>query len=316
MQKPQRSSLTGFDDLFVLTYVFSAIGFYARKIDKVLFTLIYSVNLYSRLSERLLSFDVAYIIIETGICLVINKRTTRSKDHHMNGQFVAYYRVSRESQGRTGLGMDAQRSAITTYLNGGKWTLLASFEEVESGKKADRPELAKAIALCKQTNSKLLIAKLDRLSRDVHFLTGLEKAGIDFVCCDMPQADRFTIHIMAALAQREREDISKRTKAALAEIKGKLERGETHVGKESGLPVTALGNPNGISAERRAKGVQARILKAADTASKVAPTIKALRDGGATLQTVADRLNEMAVTTPRGSTWTPMAVKRVLDRAD
>lgn len=234
----------------------------------------------------------------------------------MDGRFVAYYRVSREkTQGKDGLGMAAQRSAVMNYLNGGQWELLAEFEEVESGKRDDRPELSKAIELCRKAQATLIIAKLDRLSRDVHFLTGLEKAGIDFVCCDMPQADRFTIHIMAAMAQREREMIASRTKAALNEIRAKLERGETHVSKASGRPVTRLGGPNSLDAEKAAFGRQKRSQKASENAAKVAPTAKALRDGGATLATIAQRLNEMGVRTPRGADWTPMAVKRVLDRA-
>lgn len=233
----------------------------------------------------------------------------------MDGRFVAYFRVSRDKQGIKGLGMAAQRSAVASYLNGGAWELVGEFEEVETGKHDDRPELRKAIELCKATNAKLVIAKLDRLSRDVHFLTGLEKAGIDFVCCDMPQADRFTIHIMAAVAQKEREMISARTKAALGEIKAKIARGEQHVSKASGKAVQRLGGPKALTPAIAAQGRQTRSLRASEAAAKVAPTAKALRDGGATLATIAERLNEMGVRTPRGADWTPMAVKRVLDRA-
>lgn len=233
----------------------------------------------------------------------------------MDGRFVAYYRVSRDRQGIKGLGMDAQHTAVSTYLNGGSWELLGEFAEVETGKHDARPELHKAIALCKATGAKLVIAKLDRLSRDVHFLTGLEKAGIDFVCCDMPHADRFTVHIMAAVAQKEREMISARTKAALAEIKGKLERGETYVGKDSGQPVERLGGPNGFNTERSAIGRRIRSDRANAFAATVAPTAKALKSGGMTLQQVADHLNQLGATTPRGAQWTAMAVKRVLDRS-
>lgn len=232
----------------------------------------------------------------------------------MDGRFVAYFRVSRKSQGRDGLGMDAQRSAVANFLNGGAWTLAGKFEEVETGKRADRPELAKAIALCKASNAKLLIAKLDRLTRDLHFLTTLEKAGIDFVCCDMPQANRLTIHILGAVAQQEREMITSRTKAALAEIKAKIERGETHVGKRSGKPVQRLGGPKALTPALAAKGRQARSKAALERASKIAPTIHSLRKGGLTLQEIADRLNEMDVKTSRGANWSPMTVKRVLDR--
>jgi len=233
----------------------------------------------------------------------------------MDGQFVSYFRVSTAGQGMQGLGMDAQRKAVENYLNGGDWALLASFEEVESGKKDDRPELEKAIALCKSTGATLLIAKLDRLSRDAHFLLGLEKVGVDFVACDMPHANKMTVGIMAVMAQHEREVISARTKAGLAIIKDKIALGETYISKTSGKPVTALGNPMGMSPERAAKGRQKRSEKAAAKAAKVAPTIKVLKDAGHTLQQVADRLNEMGVPTSRGAQWTPMAVKRVLDRS-
>lgn len=231
----------------------------------------------------------------------------------MDGKFVAYYRVSRKTQGADGLGIDAQKRAVTGYLNGGDWTLVGEFTEVESGGKGDRPALLEAIKLAQMTKAKLLIAKLDRLSRDVHFLTGLEKAGVDFVCCDMPQANRVTIHIMAAIAQDERERISRRTKEGLASIKAKLERGEEHVSKRSGKVVTRLGGTVGGNPPQD-RAVAAVKAQAATFAGKVGPTISALREAGHTLQQVADRLNEMGVVTSRGSSWTPMAVKRVEDR--
>ncbi len=231
----------------------------------------------------------------------------------MDGKFVAYYRVSRKTQGADGLGIEAQKRAVAAFLNGGDWTLVGEFTEVESGAKGDRPALHEAIALAKLTKAKLCIAKLDRLSRDVHFLTGLEKAGVDFVCCDMPTANRLTIHIMAAVAQAEREMISQRTKDALASIKAKIANGEGHVSK-AGKPVERLGNPNGLSQPRRDLGPLAAKEKAATFAGKVGPTITTLKDAGLTLQQVADRLNEMGVPTSRGSSWTPMAVKRVIDR--
>ena len=135
------------------------------------------------------------------------------------GKFVSYLRVSTARQGRSGLGLEAQRQAVEDFLNGGNWQLVKEFVEVESGKKADRPQLAKAFQLCRLIGAKLVIAKLDRLSRDAHFLLGLEKAGVDFVAADMPQANRLTIGIMAVMAQHEREMISERTKAALAAAK-------------------------------------------------------------------------------------------------
>ena len=132
-------------------------------------------------------------------------------------KFVAYYRVSTERQGTSGLGLDAQRKAVQTHLQSQE--PLTEFTEVESGKKSDRVELTKALDLCRSTGSTLVIAKLDRLSRNLKFIVDLMESGVDFVCCDLPQANRLTIHIMAVMAEHEREMISQRTKAALAAAK-------------------------------------------------------------------------------------------------
>src|SRR5262249_55450711 len=137
----------------------------------------------------------------------------------MRGKFIAYYRVSTDRQGKSGLGLDAQRKAVVDYLDGGKWTLLDEFTEIESGKRNDRPELEKALAACKKHRAKLVIAKLDRLSRNLAFIAVLMDRKVDFVCCDNPTATKFTIHILAAVAEHERDAISARTKAALAAAK-------------------------------------------------------------------------------------------------
>src|SRR4051812_42433933 len=150
------------------------------------------------------------------------------------GFFVIYYRVSTAKQGRSGLGLDAQRAAVATYVNGGRCKLCGEFVEVESGKRADLPELAKAIAACRLYGAKLLVAKLDRLSRDPGFLRDLERNGIDFVAADMPDANRLTVGIMALVAEQEREAISARTRVALAAAK---ERG-TKLGGFRGYTLT------------------------------------------------------------------------------
>jgi DNA invertase Pin-like site-specific DNA recombinase len=137
------------------------------------------------------------------------------------GKFVAYFRVSTARQGASGLGLEGQREAVRAYLNGGDWTLLGEFTDVESGKNADRPQLAAAMNLARRTGATLLIAKLDRLSRDAHFLLGLEKAGVEFVACDMPNANRLTVRLMAVIAQEEREMIAARTRTALAAAKAR-----------------------------------------------------------------------------------------------
>ena len=134
-----------------------------------------------------------------------------------HGKFVSYLRVSTDRQGRSGLGLEAQREAVTQHLNGGHWELLQEFVEVESGKNVDRPQLAKALHLCKVTGTTLLIAKLDRLSRDAHFLLGLQKAGVKFIAADMPEANETMVGFMAIMAQHERQMISRRTKEALAQ---------------------------------------------------------------------------------------------------
>src|SRR3954447_12356056 len=135
------------------------------------------------------------------------------------GRYVSYLRVSTDRQGKSGLGLDAQRKAVADFLNGGRWDLIAEFVEVESGKRDDRPKLAEALALCRLHNATLVIAKLDRLSRDAAFLLGLQKAGVRFVAADMPEANELVVGIMVVVAQAERKMISARTKAALTAAK-------------------------------------------------------------------------------------------------
>src|SRR5688572_7815435 len=132
------------------------------------------------------------------------------------GNFDAYYRVSTDRQGKSGLGLEAQQQAVRDYLNGGRWQLVAEVVEVESGKRSDRPKLQEALRLCRLHGATLVIAKLDRLARNVNFVSNLMESGVDFVAVDFPQANRLTVHILAAVAEHEAEAISARTKAALA----------------------------------------------------------------------------------------------------
>jgi DNA invertase Pin-like site-specific DNA recombinase len=127
------------------------------------------------------------------------------------GKFVAYFRVSTAKQGASGLGLEAQRKAVEDFLNGGSWKIQTSFTEVESGKRGDRPALARAIRACRAYGATLAIAKLDRLSRDAHFLLGLQKAGVKFVAADMPEANEMVVGIMACIAQGERKDARRRS---------------------------------------------------------------------------------------------------------
>jgi len=216
----------------------------------------------------------------------------------MNGRFVAYYRVSTTKQGINGLGMDAQKAAIERYLNGGNWKLLAEFAEVESGKRKDRPELHKAIALCIRDKATLLIAKLDRLARNAAFLLNLQDAGIKFVAVDAPHMDNFSVGIMALVAQKEREQISERTKAGLEAAK---RRG------------TRLGNPNPDSAIKLA--VIANRERAKAYAERLAPVITQIRNAHVTtLRGIAECLNARGFKTPNGREFAAQSVKNLLDR--
>jgi DNA invertase Pin-like site-specific DNA recombinase len=220
------------------------------------------------------------------------------------GKWVSYLRVSTDRQGKSGLGLEAQRNAVTDFLNGGHWSLVKEFQEIESGKRTDRPELAKAVQACRAYGAKLVIAKLDRLSRDAHFLLGLEKAGVDFVAADMPNANRLTVGIMAMVAEEERRMISKRTKDALAAAK---RRG------------TKLGGDRGVipSKKARAMGVEALRARADAKAADLAPIIRELQVAGKTsLRAIAAALNEAGIPTARGGEWSSPQVMRILERLD
>ncbi len=218
---------------------------------------------------------------------------------------ISYLRVSTVRQGQSGLGIEAQRAAVASFMHDHSASRLASeFVEVESGKNADRPELAKAIAACRLYGAKLVIAKLDRLSRDAHFLLGLEKAGVDFVAADMPNANRLTVGIMAMVADEERRMISARTKAALAAAKA---RG-TALGGNRGKLHLIVGAGVGKSVETRRANAD---MKARD----VLPIIEEIAASGASLHRIAAELAARGIPTPRGGTWTATAVRRARLRA-
>jgi len=220
--------------------------------------------------------------------------------------YVAYLRVSTNKQGVDGLGMAAQEQAIKAY-NG---NVIAKFTEVESGRRKDRPELIKAIEHCKLTGSTLIVAKLDRLARNVHFISSLMESKVDFVCCDFPEASPFTLHIMSAVAEHEAKVISARTKAALTQKKRWYKENEDKL-KANGMRYR-LGNPN-LTPEGRGigttRGIQTIKEKATEDAKRVLPTIQALQDKGLSLRGIASELNAMNVKTPRGKMWTATAVK-------
>jgi DNA invertase Pin-like site-specific DNA recombinase len=219
------------------------------------------------------------------------------------GKWISYLRVSTGRQGKSGLGLEAQRTSVTDFLNGGQWKLVKEFVEVESGKRADRPQLEAALAACRLHGAKLVIAKLDRLSRDAHFLLGLDKAGVDFVAADMPNANRLTVGIMAMVAEEERRMISARTRAALDAAK---KRGVVLGGNRGAKPTAKM------RARARAVVQQRADARAAD----IGPTIKALQAAGATsLRAIAAGLNQQGIPTSRGAgEWTAVQVGRVLER--
>ena len=209
------------------------------------------------------------------------------------GRFVAYYRVSTDKQRQTGLGLEAQREAVMNYLNGGPWQMVAEHTEVESGKRNARPELEKALAACRRHK-----AKLDRLSRNLHFITSVMESGVEFIACDNPHANKLTIHILAAVAEHEREAISERTKAALAAAKAR--------GKK-------LGGPR-LAAARRAS-IEVRREFADAFAANVRPIIKEIQASGVTsLRGIARALTARGVKTARGGDWTSVQVSNLLAR--
>jgi DNA invertase Pin-like site-specific DNA recombinase len=235
------------------------------------------------------------------------------------GKWISYLRVSTKKQGKSGLGLEAQRHAVTEFLNGGKWSLVKEFVEVESGKNNDRPQLDGALKACRAYGAKLVIAKLDRLSRNAHFLLGLQEAGVDFVAADMPTANRLTVGIMAMLAEEEGRKISERTKAALAAAK---KRGVKLGGKRRKVLGTdakgrkIYGEPVVVSKKARslaAEAVQARVdARASDLASIIAE----LRAAGVTsLRGIAKALTERGIATSQGATtWQETQVRRLLAR--
>ena len=237
----------------------------------------------------------------------------------MTDRAVAYYRVSTARQGASGLGLDAQRAAVEALCAGRGWALIAPpFQEVESGKRADRPELLKALERAKLTGARLVIAKLDRLSRDAHFLLTLQKSGVEFVAADMPFADKFTVGIMAMVAQKEREAISTRTREALKAAKARA----TWV-KANNEPYKSgqrLGNPNGAAAFKRAgKGntaaLEAVTANATARAAQLRPVLQRLQDGGvSSLGGIAAALNAEGILTARGGRWHSSSVRNLIAR--
>jgi DNA invertase Pin-like site-specific DNA recombinase len=238
------------------------------------------------------------------------------------GKFISYLRVSTDKQGRSGLGLDAQRQAVSDFLNGGCWSLLKEYVEVETGKHDQRPALIEALHHCKVTGATLVIAKLDRLSRDLEFIARLQKSGTRFLCTDMPEATELSIHLFAAIAQHERKTTSERTKAALGSIKRTIEEQGSYTSRTRGTTISRLGNPHGAEALRRAgKGNTAAIEavhKAADQhARDILSVINDIRRAGiVSFKGIARELNAREIRTARGGAWHPSTVRNLLARGE
>lgn len=221
------------------------------------------------------------------------------------GTMVAYYRVSTARQGQSGLGLAAQQEAVRGYLGSFGKTLAAEVVEVESGNRADRPKLAEALRLCRLHGATLIIAKLDRLARNVAFVSRLMESGVDFVAVDFPQANRLTIHILAAVAEHEARAISERTRAALAAAKA---RG------------TKLGGHRGIvpSKDARDAGRATQASRALSRCQDLEPIIRELRSCGVvTLAEIANELTARGIPAARGGAkWSPTQVSRIIARLD
>lgn len=217
-----------------------------------------------------------------------------------SSKFIAYYRVSTARQGRSGLGLEAQRSAVRAHL--GSAALIGEYVEVESGRRNDRPKLTEALSACRVHNSVLVIAKLDRLARNVAFVSNLMEAGVEFEAVDFPQANRLTVHILAAVAEHEARLISERTRAALSAAKA---RGAT------------LGGFKGRAGTKAdcARARAARVHQANRRSADLMPIINTIRASGArSLRAIARSLNAQAILAPRGGLWSAAQVQRTLQR--
>jgi len=219
------------------------------------------------------------------------------------GRFISYHRVSTEKQGRSGLGLEAQKKAVADYLNGRDWELLHEFVEVESGRRKDRPQLKAALDMCKRERATLVIAKLDRLARNVAFVATLLEGRIKFVCCDMPEADSTMLHIYSAMAEREAIKTSERTIAALAAAKAR--------GRQLGWSI-----PSRIAEQRIAskRGAAANRSLAQQFASNVLPIVESIQAAGVgSLAAIAGALNARGVATARGGRWHSATVRRLIE---
>ena len=225
--------------------------------------------------------------------LPVNGRRMGRPMADSNGRYIAYYRVSTDRQGQSGLGLEAQQAAVEQHLHGGNWTLIESYTEIESGKRNDRPELAKALAACKRQRATLVIAKLDRLARNVFLVAKLMESGVSFLAVDHPHAPKMMVQMLAVFAEHERDLISQRTRDALAAAKAR--------GVELGKHGKVLASQNRAAADR--------------FAHQIKPVISDLRASGiTTIRDMAKALNQRQVPTANDRKWHPQTVHRLIQR--
>lgn len=221
---------------------------------------------------------------------------------------IAYYRVSTERQGRSGLGLDAQRAMVEGYVRGHGGEILAEYVEVESGRRCDRPQLARALGDAKAYGATLMIARLDRLARNVAFTSALLESGADFCACDNPHANKLTIHILAAIAEYESDLISMRTKAAMAQAKL---RGRVFGAHDPRCRGGWLARTGRIT-EVQARALRERRRRAQEFLGRVAPIVRAMIGRGMKLRAIAGTLNESGIRTRMGKMWSDATLSRIM----
>lgn len=243
------------------------------------------------------------------LCALVTNRSGKTRRRKQsNNRFVVYYRVSTRQQGESGLGLEAQKAAAEAYVNERGGEIIGEYHEVETGKYCKRPEIMKAILHANRSWATLVIAKLDRLARNVWLTSTLMESGIDFVACDNPQASRLTLHILASVAEEEIRLISERTRNALAAHKAR-----------GGLlgPATFKNRKEWKPKQEKARKLATRRNAeiAAAAYEEVGPTVLSLRGKGRSFQAVADELNRLDYRTRTGKSWNKSQVKRLVDRA-
>lgn len=228
--------------------------------------------------------------------------------------YIAYYRVSTNKQKKTNLGLSSQKKIVSNFIQD-KSTLLGEYEEIESGKLSKRPKLEQAIEHAKQTNSTLIIAALDRLSRNVKFIYTLKESNVKFICADMPEANNLTIGLLAVIAEDEANRIASRTKKALEQIKQNIKTNKFYIAK-SGNKITTLGSPNNLTQEARKKGNQTMRLKSLENTEnkKTAMLILSLKQQNKSYNEIATILNQSGFKTVRNNQFYPTQVRNLYNQ--